>query len=89
MDGTWRRQRAWAVAAAVVTLVCTLSACQNRAANNYVFSKRYFVDESHHDHWVIDCRVGKRTVNGKDELVFRHDEVSQKKYSATREGDAC
>jgi ABC-type uncharacterized transport system auxiliary subunit len=88
VDGTWRRQRAWAVAA-VVALACTLSACQDRAANNYVFGKRHFVDESRHEHWVIDCRVGKTNVNGKDQLVFRHDEVSQRRYSAIHEGDAC
>jgi hypothetical protein len=89
VDGTWRRQRAWAVAAAVVTLVCTLSACRDQEPNNYVFGKRHFVDERHHEHWVIDCRVGKKTVNGKDQLVFRHDDVSQKRYSEIREGNAC
>lgn len=73
-----------------MALACALSACQpTDTGNNYVFGKRHFVDESHREHWVVDCRVGKNTVNGKDELVFRHDEVSPKKYNAVREGDAC
>jgi hypothetical protein len=71
-----------------MALVLTLSACQD-TPNHYVFDKRHFVDESQHEHWVIDCRVGKKTVNSEDELVLRHDEVTQNKYNAVRIGDAC
>lgn len=78
-----------AAAGLALLMALTLSACKTAPGNNYVVGKRHFVDEQDHDHWVVDCRVGKKTVNGKDELIIRHDEVTYKTYTTVHDGDAC
>lgn len=48
-----------------------------------VITKQYFTDAKG-EHWVLDCKTGTKKVNGKTENVYRHDEVDQKHYNATR-----